>query len=317
MNNKSYYLTLPSDACMTLYPKNSAAVWTTKLQAPVSLQGRWEIGLVELIYPNSAYNIPKDQVIEFYQIVTPSGEQRLTRIKVPAGIYEAVDLIACINAGAPKVALCIDDTKTPAYNVHAFRASMSNSERKARISFCHLRSYIEFPESSLHLQRVLGFQNRIVRPMDDQDYLKRFIEWVKLQEPVAVQDNIEGYMDSQIMELKFLRKFGYQIEHYETEVVAEKCINTAYGNQTLFVYCDAADFSVVGDAVSQILRTVPIKANSAFQMVVEKFDAPHYVPVIRNYIENIQVSIESDLGDNAKFQIGKSLVKLHLRKAAG
>jgi len=98
------------------------------------------------------------------------------------------------------------------------------------------------------------------------------------------------------------------------EIVSPKCINTAFGNQTLFVYCDMADYQPVGDSVAHILRTVPIKANSAFQMIVEKFDTPHYVKVIRNYIENVEITIASDLGKDAEFKVGKSLAKLHLRK---
>jgi hypothetical protein len=312
MNKTDHHLTLPSDASLALYPKNSAAVWTTKLQTPLALHGRWEIGLIELTYPNSAYNVPEDQMIEFYQIINTAGDKRLTKIRVPAGIYEAADLIACINGGAPKVALAADDSKT-VYSDYAFKATMSNSERKARFAFKHLRCFLVFPESSLHLRRILGFTNNLIKPIDDQDYLKQFIEWVKLKEPLNLE-NLDKYIDSQLMEIKFLKKNGYTLKNFPTEVVAEKCINTVYGNQTLFVYCDAADFSVVGDSVSQLLRTVPIKANSAFQMVLERFDPPYYVPVIRNYLESITVSLESDLGENARFQIGKSAIVVHLRK---
>ena len=74
-----FYLTLPSDASMNLYPKNTAAEWTTKLQTPISLQGQWEVALVEFMYPNTAYNVPEDQTIEFWQLTnfTPDQELRL------------------------------------------------------------------------------------------------------------------------------------------------------------------------------------------------------------------------------------------------
>ena len=80
----------------------------------------------------------------------------------------------------------------------------------------------------------------------------------------------------------------------------------------MFVYCDLADYSIVGDTSAQILRNVPIKGKK-HEIVTERFDVPHYVPVLNSHFESIQLNISNDLGDNVKFAVGKSVVKLHFR----
>ena len=51
-----FYLTLPSDSSMSYYPNNTIAKYTTKLAYPIELDGDYEMGLAELIYPHSWYN---------------------------------------------------------------------------------------------------------------------------------------------------------------------------------------------------------------------------------------------------------------------
>lgn len=49
-----------------------------------------------------------------------------------------------------------------------------------------------------------------------------------------------------------------------------------------------------------------------------RFDVPHYSTystVLKTFIESITVDICTDLGKDAPFQSGKSLIKLHFRPA--
>jgi len=49
----NFYLTLPSDSSGYYYPANTIANFTTKLATPLELQpNKWEVGLVEISYPN-------------------------------------------------------------------------------------------------------------------------------------------------------------------------------------------------------------------------------------------------------------------------
>lgn len=52
-----FYLTLPSDSSFKSYPDNTVARFVTKLPDRVRLDGDYEVGLSELIYPHSWFNV--------------------------------------------------------------------------------------------------------------------------------------------------------------------------------------------------------------------------------------------------------------------
>ena len=52
-----FYITLPSDSSMKYYPDNTVAKFVTKLPEPIKLEGEYEVGLAEIIYPRTWYNI--------------------------------------------------------------------------------------------------------------------------------------------------------------------------------------------------------------------------------------------------------------------
>jgi hypothetical protein len=51
-----FYLTLPSDSSSKYFPENTAASFKTKLSDRIDLDGEYEVGLAQLIYPHSWYN---------------------------------------------------------------------------------------------------------------------------------------------------------------------------------------------------------------------------------------------------------------------
>jgi len=58
MNLRRFYLTLPSNASMQLYPNNTAAQYTIKLPRPINLDGGgWEVALTELSIPSIFDNV--------------------------------------------------------------------------------------------------------------------------------------------------------------------------------------------------------------------------------------------------------------------
>lgn len=51
-----FYLTLPSDSSSKYYPENTIASFRTKLSDRIELDGEYEVGLAQLIYPYSWFN---------------------------------------------------------------------------------------------------------------------------------------------------------------------------------------------------------------------------------------------------------------------
>lgn len=55
-----FYLTLTSNASLKTYPRNTVANYTNKLPSSVQLDGDWEVGLIEIMYPHRFMNV-RDQ----------------------------------------------------------------------------------------------------------------------------------------------------------------------------------------------------------------------------------------------------------------
>ena len=63
----SFYMTLPSNSSMDVHPDNSLTDYKVRLPQPLSLQGEWEVGLVEITYPHRWYNVPENTKF-FYKL---------------------------------------------------------------------------------------------------------------------------------------------------------------------------------------------------------------------------------------------------------
>ena len=67
-----FYMTLPSNASMNVYPSNTVANYTVALPNRIELQdGSWEVGMTDFAYPVNWYNVPSG---EWFRIVVNSGD---------------------------------------------------------------------------------------------------------------------------------------------------------------------------------------------------------------------------------------------------
>ena len=63
------YLTLPNNSSMNYFPNNTLTHYTTKLPKIMDLNGAWEIGLAEILYPHSWYIVKNNEAwlkVHFY-----------------------------------------------------------------------------------------------------------------------------------------------------------------------------------------------------------------------------------------------------------
>ena len=51
-----FYLGLPSNSSMDIYPNNTLAQYLTNLPRRISLHGDWECGLTQIHYPHDWYS---------------------------------------------------------------------------------------------------------------------------------------------------------------------------------------------------------------------------------------------------------------------
>lgn len=83
---------------MRCHPDNTAAKFVTELPAVIDLQGEWEVGLSELIYPRSIYNVYDGECFAF---VSARGGRPLKYIvSIPVGYYPKItDLLGALRKG--------------------------------------------------------------------------------------------------------------------------------------------------------------------------------------------------------------------------
>src|SRR5580698_7979 len=101
-----FYLTLPSNSSAKYYPGNTVANYLTRLQAPISLTGEWEVALAELIFPRSWYTYkggPGEIKITCRGCeIAPTSDKPISHyaveITLGAGYYgNTADLVKAIN----------------------------------------------------------------------------------------------------------------------------------------------------------------------------------------------------------------------------
>ena len=92
--SSQFYVTLPSNSSMSLYPNNTLTSYTTHLVNQVNLTGKWEVALSEIHYPFTWYNIADNN-----KSFTFSVRGRVqTHARISQGFYSSVqEIIDAIN----------------------------------------------------------------------------------------------------------------------------------------------------------------------------------------------------------------------------
>jgi len=95
-------------------------------------------------------------------------------------------------------------------------------------------------------------------------------------------------------------------------MTATRTLDLNRGRNLMYVYCDVAAYSIVGDVETPLLRVCKIGGKDG-EFVRTIFTHPHYVPLGRNSFETIQINITDERGRAIPFMHGKSMATLHFR----
>lgn len=86
MTTSQFYITLPSNSSMDVFPNNTLAEYKVKLPERVNLLGAWEVGLSSITFPHTWYNV-QDMNRRFYY---DRGDGKWIAAKIPPGYYTSV-----------------------------------------------------------------------------------------------------------------------------------------------------------------------------------------------------------------------------------
>ena len=100
-------------------------------------------------------------------------------------------------------------------------------------------------------------------------------------------------------------------------IVSDRSPDIMAGYRTLFVYTKHIVPQYIGDIRASVLKTVEVPNNLQFgDQVVVKYNNPHYVPLLHNNFEIIEIDIRDNTGERIPFLFGFTLIKLHLRSCS-
>ena len=85
------------------------------------------------------------------------------------------------------------------------------------------------------------------------------------------------------------------------------------GVNSIYIYTDIVEHQFVGDKMAPPLRAIPVDRISG-RHLYQIYKKPYYIPVTRQRIDTIEISLRTDFGEPLVFESGKVLVKLHFKR---
>lgn len=235
----SFHVTLVSDSSKQIFPENKISHFITHLPSPINLnRGEWEVGLVDLIYPHSWYNVRHNNNLFGFDL----GKGKLEGRRVPPGCYETIpDLIKGMTLASHKNKISI--------NYH-------NVTKKVKIQ--------------------MEGEAKIV-----------------LHEGIA-------------------ELLGFQPGEYKGTVESPFIADPKASFPVMYVYCDIVEPQIVGDVQAPLLKIVKVEGKDG-EVVNAHYVRPHYVPVIKQHFQTIEMVLRLNSGDLVPFERGKIIAVLHFR----
>jgi hypothetical protein len=80
-----FHVTLPSDGSKDTYPANTISHYTTKLSERIELDGEYEVGLAEFMFPHTWFNFKNDDELYWISVKINARDSKFITFK--SGYY--------------------------------------------------------------------------------------------------------------------------------------------------------------------------------------------------------------------------------------
>ena len=85
-----FYLTLSSNSSTDVYSENTIANFKTKLPNRIELDGQWEVGIAEMQYPHTWYNL-REEDGQLTVLSATAGAAIATPLHITPGYYDTIE----------------------------------------------------------------------------------------------------------------------------------------------------------------------------------------------------------------------------------
>ena len=309
--NNGFFITLPSNSNVNLYPNNQPANFKVKLPQPINLAGKWEVALYEVTYPHNWHDIIHGGFVAFSTIPSTKDVQ-IDKIEEVDRLQSksTQKLLQC--TGEDKVECWRDTTSTGdilLWVAPGHYGSPANliKEVNERMAASALRKGYKQPPVELTYHspsnELFVFNKGYFKVESNKDNREELAKVFGLKRRPG---HMTISLDDNNHELK-------QADLYETPLTGLGC-RFYFSPPSIYMYSDVVEHNIVGDKLVQLLRTVPITGNHG-EIVHNSFDNLIYRPVAKEYLSEIEVQLSADTGELMPFNGGEVIVVLHFKPA--
>lgn len=299
---EEFTITLPTSVTTT--DTNTVASWKTKLASRIELRGKWVVGLKEISYPKSWYNITTSADLSMMTQIEGqqddselgvSRKKRKDKVSIVDGSYE-ITLLDVIPKGyyssAEEVASALNKGIR---KIITTSNSQADKSLMPRIDYLNYSNKLRFsagegihPETSETLWTTFWFSDEFQKML--------------------------GFNEVDTWE------FGVELRQSSLQRTLTKDASRPFdllgGVRGIYVYCNVVKPRLLGDTYSQILRVVEVPSVSLpfGEQFSKLYENPNYLPVNCSYIDKIHLEVCDDTGRNIPFMFGKGHIVLSFKQ---
>jgi hypothetical protein len=279
MITDEFYLTIMSNSSFQDFPENKTSSFTAKLPRTIEFDGKYEMCLCEIAYPNTIENISQNS----RRIIFEINEKRFDGVilthtneySIEVGYYNSIEeIISALNETLNKEIFVLEpEDKFLEYNKQKNRVIVSEK-----------------------LFQTIGKGYADDRNLSIEDFK---LQNVYLENRLALQ---LGFVPNECIiknpaRLPPNKTFGY--------------------SDTIMIYIDLLEPQIVGDIHAQVLKVMPtVKENHRFGEICTRIYTDRtYYPVYKTRFDSISVDIrDSAGGELVPFSFGSLYLLVHFRR---
>ena len=289
---------------MKHYPENNPGHFITQLPQNVDLSGKgeYEVGLAEIQFNNSFFNVQDKEVWLLYEPDPTSSESEEEEEEEE----EEAETAGYHHHNRARVF-------SPVNYVQPMGAIPTRRRRQAT----GRKKYMDVPgglyDSNEYLIRTLNQLILKVYGRRVRDILS--FSYNKANRTATIHLSAGDAKVTMSHKLQTLLSLPTSVLRGPTVISGVNPINLNKGFNNIFIYSDIVAARSVGDVSAPLLRIV--QKNLGREETFFIFEKPHYLPLSRNEFRTVEILLTSDKGTPVSFYHGITVVTLHFRRCRG
>jgi hypothetical protein len=277
-----------SSNVQSFFNENKISVFKTQLAQRINLIGDYEVGILEISYTYSWYNMPNDEYISILYHDKNNDQQILHYTFDKGQFNNAAELINSINNKIETQFSSLNLDENP-------KVTYSSSDHMITIDHGLKDNKLYCITFSSDLCYMLGIERKNLN--------EKIIKALKIEKAELLKH-------AKTPNEEFVRpkdSFLTYISHHPVDLSG--------GYHSLFVYSDIVKPSFVGNSLTQLLRVVAVPNDYKFgQQVVISYTNVFYTPVLIKEFDTILIDIKDSTKNNIPFKFGRVILTLNFRK---